>query len=106
MLVSASTEQTKQHSEKAPLGSPPTNPPSAFHNCIHTHPFFLVAMEFEGAQDGAEASNLLHPVPESGFGHNDQVRTSDPLELVQETEERNRLESLPQPLQNNVGGKI
>jgi hypothetical protein len=87
----ASTNHTKHHFDKDPLGSPPIIPPSAFLDGNHAHPFFLVAIELEGVQDGAEASNLFHPVAKSGFGHNDLVRTSNPLELVQKIKERDRI---------------
>jgi len=57
-----------------------------------------VAVEADRVDDGAEALDLVHPVAQGGFGHDDQVRAADLAELAEVGQQRDGLQRLAEAL--------
>ena len=63
--------------------------PLAGHHVILAHAIalLLVAVESDGPHVGAEALDLVHPVPQRGLGHRHQMRPRDAAILGQVAQE-------------------
>lgn len=55
-------------------------------------------MELDGADDGAEAPELIHPVAQRGLGHDHDVGPLDAAVLVQVGQQADGLQRLTQAL--------
>lgn len=61
-------------------------------------------MELDGAYDGAEAPELVHPVAQCGLGHDHNVRPLDAAVLVEVGQQADGLEGLAQTLRDMTPG--
>eukprot|EP00982_Pelagococcus_subviridis_P008782 30871-Pelagococcus_subviridis.AAC.16 len=59
-------------------------------------PLFRVAVELKRADHRAPPLELVHPVPQRGLRDDDHVRSRDPSVLAQVSQQRDRLQRLPE----------